>query len=315
LYKERFPKLKIHEKEIKSDDVKWNLEGIKPDHPLFKVDHSRSALNKNDGTFELVMPVFSDEELLPFSKMDTKKKVEYDGISNFVNYTVEYQRGHLVKVIHQFGFRGLKRSEELYLDQIIEEEVAYHFRYDFDKKIWKYVEDEEAWRDMKGEIEEYRMSSDAVRIAKTFFNELYDLKGPFDDGKIEAITAAALEFFEFQNIMGEVDNEHLELLKESINSLLSVSRGVHFQADAKLTAEKIYRPKYTGYWVKNDEIYPNAAEFLALRQKATDNRNSNTKRELKKALLAHHEKSGKTFILLSDPLFKNTQEELKRKPE
>lgn len=115
--------------------------------------------------------------------------------------------------------------------------------------------------------------------------------------KIKKYFSTAKKYVNFQNIVGALDDINLKLILENLDEL---EKSIIVTEDnmENLPVHTI-RDKFTtvisnthnafikeGYWIVDNEIYPNIGAFHLSMQKSSYNRTPEYKRTLKRALLA-----------------------------
>ncbi|MFC5602442.1 hypothetical protein [Sporosarcina koreensis] len=324
------PELLITTREVDSEDVKWGGL-IDRGCVNFAVNHSREQLTIRK---MLQIPIFSDEEMtgIPYIETKREKQIEHGTHCNYVDYCIEYQKVHLVKVSQRFGVKVLKQTEEKFCNKIKLGANVFHFMYDFEEKRWRFQQKPERFEEEKSKIDEFCKSVEVRELHKHYFQarklvkrevqstvlrgdatyrevllnfkKLIDASKPFFELKNHLRELSDFAYEKMVPIIGEIEKKLSDLTDqtERLNLLDAVRQSNRSGEENKLIeqyADFLNRMKNSfyspGYWINGVEIYPNICEFYNLSQKATTNRNEDTKQQLKKKILA--ENPGKSFIV------------------
>jgi len=325
------PQLVVKSIEIDDGEVKWGGQ-IDPDNDLFRVDHSREQLE----TGIVYFPSFTDEEMtgIPISNYEKDGPVEYQTHCNYCDYFIEYQKCHLVKVVQCFGVKVLKTSEEKFCTKIAKEKTKFHFMYSFDEKRWIYLKDPEeifkaekekidffcasqAYRDMHmSYFSDRKLVNRLIQSIDFVANQTY--RKTLDN--IDQLLTSSKNFLDMKNYLGEIPDYSHEKMTDSINKLILTKDNLEQRTENLKLMDSLRKTNDTvdenslitrysdfltetkrtyftpGYWIKDDETYPNIGELYNLSQISETNRNEDTKFRLKKQIL--RDNPGKTFVSL-----------------
>lgn len=277
---------------------------------LFEIDRTRNQLEQK----EIFVPVFEVNKMFPI-QYEQKRNGEvigsYPSFANFIDFEVTYRKGNLLKIIHKKGVKVLKPTDEKFTSEIIEEKIEYHFQFDFEENRWKFIQDIPIFEKLKEELEDNIKSEEVLNLIDEFFNlidtyhsNLLKTNAVNASGvpeKIKGYFKTTIAYLEFQNIVGALEDINLELIKTKINQL-EIAVGENEKQIGKISDYKI-RDNFStiisrihelftleGYWIIDNDIYPSIGAFHSSMQKASYNRTPQYKRNLKKALLAWHQK-------------------------
>jgi hypothetical protein len=296
-------------------------------HPL-RINHSKKDLKDH----KLQVPVLNIDILLPFSYEHQmgRKMVSYKSYSNYVNYDIQYRKANLLKVVQQIGIKVLKRSEEKHLEPIVIDETPLYFRYDNEEEQWLEVKKPKNFEDEKEEIEEAIRSDEVRKIVKKYLEYQLLFEGEFEEylekedynglvNYVYELKTITEDFHKLMNILCEINDEHYELIKnrikrfenedivEAIKNLKDESIDIELKkSDYGTLKSKVTNIlKNEGYWVRNNNIYPNIARFHSLKQKSETNRTPLYLVELHKVLIKYSQSNLKNYLSLEDPNVKN----------
>ena len=335
--------LKIFEMDLLEllPDLKFSLE---IPEVTTKIDYSRDTLEKG----HIILPVLEINTLLPIQYTHEKNERvinTFPSYSNYVGYKVEYKRGDIIKIMVIEGVKVLKNSDEKFFDVLEITETPLHFEYNFVQKRWKKLDDIEIFEQKRNEIEDAIRSKEVMSIIEDYFivreTILDDLmkmraKTPLEaPGYVLKKLQIVKVYHELQNVLGEISDTHYELISKQIEDATVDTNKIQTGIDENTLSD--YKLKegigdlriitlqplinVEGYWVSDDEIYPNISEFHNLKQKSKSSRTPSKQRLLKSSLFKYRETFNlkkKTYYYVSktnDDSFKKFMEKVESEQE
>lgn len=294
----------------------------------FHIDCSENALSR----CEIKVPVFLDEDM-QIDSIEHNNRI-YFPYCNYVDVTFT-QELDTAKITQKFGFQTLNPSDEKYLKTFIFEERSIYLLYNFETNCWQLTKNQQTWQNtrIKTSIERKKSRIEST----TAYHDARSVgfsKSPADYlitvHEYRHLLTCCHNFFENLHFWGQISFVHFTLISDAVaknqtnvnrlesyikkNQLLKRKnkedhtvndphvKCINYIADIEYDIiNLISKP---GFWVQDQCIYPNPAQYYVLTHRSSDNRTPETKLKLETAIL--NKANGKNiYIPLNDQDIQN----------